>query len=247
MRYIFYILCILVILSAVVGYQFIKKRQPVQNAAIIINDRIITTDEFNTLYNSLPADRRSKTDFINSLIVKELLIQEAQEKVIDKEEPFRCSIKNFYEQSLIKLLMDRKFSSIQVIVTDDELKRYRELSNRNVTITIFNYDDENKAKKGVYRDSEQMTVSFEDLCDDIRYSIISLNEGDMLAPIKMGEKYTAVRLDKTEKDLSQPATQFDREQIRQTFTEWKKEKIIDDWIARLSENASIKILININD
>jgi len=238
---------ILVILSAIFSYQLMEKRRPEQDAAIIINNRIITTYEFNSLYDPQHAHVRDKTDFINSLIMKELLIQESQKKGIDKEEPFRRSIQNFYEQSLIKLLMDRTFSSLQITVTDGELKKYGELLNRNITITIFNYDDEDRAKNGIFRDSEQMTVSFEDLSDDIRYSIILLNEGEMSAPVKMEEKYITVRLDKTEKDMSQPSSQFDRELVRQTLTEWKKERAIDSWIAHLRENASIKILINGNE
>ena len=62
-----------------------------------------------------------KKHFIHSLINKELLIQEAQRLEINREESFRRSVENFYEQSLIKNLMDRKYADLKIKVSERDV------------------------------------------------------------------------------------------------------------------------------
>jgi hypothetical protein len=243
MKYIYYILIIMFGLSAIVGYELFGKVETKKEAALIINDRVITTDEFNNLYSSRPSYIKDKNEFLNSLITKELLIQESQKEGIDKEEPFRRSIQNFYEQSLTKLLIDRKFNSLRITLPDDELNRYIELSNKKLHITIFHFDDEGKAKKGIFRDGERKTLYFEDLSKDVRYGILTIKQGEITAPIRMGEKYIVIRLDKIEPSLTRIIPDIEKERIRKMLIEDRKEKIISDWIADLRKKASIKIFI----
>ena len=108
MRYIYYIIIILLGLSAIIGYELRGKLSSPKEAAIVVNGKTITVEEFSRVCSSKPTDSGDKNDFINSLITKELLIQESQREGIDREESFRRSIQNYYEQSLIKLLMDEE-------------------------------------------------------------------------------------------------------------------------------------------
>ncbi len=196
MRYIYYIVIILLVLSAVIAYEIKSERSPKQDIALIINDRIITVDEFNRLLQSSYV--KDKKEFINSLITKELLIQESQKQGIDKEENFRLSIQNFYEQSLIKLLIDRKLSSLNINIDEEEINKYISFSNKKLYLTIFNFSNLEEATKGLYKDGEKKVVFFEDLSDEIRDQIMLLEEGEVTNPIKMDEKYIVVRLDKME-------------------------------------------------
>jgi hypothetical protein len=244
MRYIYYIIIILVLLSAVIGYELIIRHEPVKDAALIINGRIITTDEFNRLYSSRPSHLKEKNDFINHLITKELLIQESQKEGIDKDESFRNSIQNFYEQSLIKLLMDRKCASLRVTRCDDELNRYISFINKRLHLTIFSFDSAEEAKKGNFRNGESKIAKFEDLSKEIRDSIISLTEGKMIEPIKTGEKYVVVRLDKVEISPSKTLSEAEKNGIKKILIEEKKEKIMNDWVNDLRKRAYIKVLLN---
>lgn len=241
MRYIYYIIFILLGLSAIIGYELRSKNDSLKETALIINERVITTDEFNRLYSSRAYHIKDKSDFINSLITKELLIQESQKKGIDKEESFRRSIQNFYEQSLIKLLMDRKFATLNIAISDDELNKYIMFLNSKLHLTIFSFDSAEEAKKGDYRDGETKIAYFKDLSIDIKDSIISLKEGEMTGPIKIGEKYVVVRLDKTEIFSYQMPSDLEKERIKKMLIDGKKEKAINDWTADLREKASIKI------
>ena len=135
MKYIYSIIIIVIVFSLIIGYELFSGKRETENPALIINDKIISVNEFNQLY-STRADRLSKSDFISSLITKNLLIQEAQKEGINKEKSFKKSIQDFYEQSLIKILIDRKFSSIKADVTDDEVNKYTQLLNKTVHLTI---------------------------------------------------------------------------------------------------------------
>lgn len=242
MRYIYYIIIIILVLSAFIGYEIKSKTSLKGDIALVINDRVISTDEFNKLYKS--SHIKDKNEFINSLITKELLIQESQKENIDKEESFRLSIQNFYEQSLIKLLIDRKLSSLNITVDDEELNRYILFLDKKLHLTIFNFNNLDEAIKNIYKDSGKKIISFEELSDEIKDHIMLINEGEITGPIKINEEYIRIRLDKIEsvssgKDLSE----IEINKIKELLKSRKKEKIINDWINDLREKASIKILL----
>jgi hypothetical protein len=244
MRYIYYIAVILLGLSAIIGFELRSPKNTVKDAALIINDSVLTTGEFNTLYSLQKNGMQSKADFINSLITKELLIQESQKEGIDKEEPFRRSIQNFYEQSLIKLLIDRKLASLNVTVGDDEIHTYLAALKKKFSLTVFTFDSLAQARSSKYHDGEKRTVYLDDLAGDIRNRVLVLKEGHMTEPVKTGDTYTVVRLDRVTPDASRVPSGQDREKIRKMLEEEKKETIISDWIAGLRKKAAIKILAN---
>ena len=244
MRYIYYIAIILLGLSAIIGYELRSPKNSVKDAALIINNRIFTTAEFNGLYSEQQPRMQSKTDFINSLITKELLIQESQKEGIDKEEPFRRSIQNFYEQSLIKLLIDRKLASLKVTVSDDEINSYLAALQKKFYITLFSFASPEQARKSKFGIGEKRIVHLDDLSGNVRNRVLALKEGQMTGPVKTGNIYTVIRLDKVETDHSRLPSDRGKEKIRMMLTEEKKENIINDWISSLRKNATIKILEN---
>lgn len=242
MKYIYYIIAILALSSAFIAYQLLGDRPPgKKKAALVVNDRVVSEEEFNKLYSSCDPHLTDKSDFINALISKELLIQEARKLGIDREEPFRQSIQNFYEQSLIKILMDRKFSSISVTVSDEELKRYIGFLNSRLHMTFFSFESAGAAGRGDYRDGEKRIVSFEDLSKELRDALMPLKAGERTVPLKMGEKYIVVRLDRVEelpaRKLSLPQTS----RVREMLAEEKKERLFNEWLDSLRKNATVII------
>ncbi|MEW6571044.1 MAG: hypothetical protein AB1390_07705 [Nitrospirota bacterium] len=243
MKYIYYILMIVIGLSAIIGYELGTKRKSPEGAALIINDRTITTEEFNRLYSLQSPRIEDRTEFINSLITKELLIQESQKEGIDKEESFRRSIQNFYEQSLIKLLIDRKFSSLRIDIGKDELDKYISFLKKRLHLIIFTFDTLEGAGTGRYHDSEKKIVYFDELSDDIKDHILQISEGETTAPIRTGEKYITVRLDKIEPVSARNYSPSEVEGVRKILMERRKERIMNEWIADLRKKASITILM----
>jgi hypothetical protein len=244
MRYIYYIIFILIALSAAIGYVLSPSHISQKDAALVINDRIITTDEFNALYSARPREAGGKKDFINALITKELLIQESEKEGIDREESFRRSIQSFYEQSLIKLLMDRKLASLRADISDEELDRYFALTGGTVRLTMFSFSNAEEAGKGEYKNGKRMSLHFENLSEDIRSALLRVTEGKMTAPVKCGDSYLVIRLDKVIAPASTITSPQEREKIKEMLSNERREQMIDDWVAGLRKKASIRILVD---
>ena len=109
MRYLFYIIIFMLLLTAgVITLTARDGKQPPGDYIAKVNDRYILKSDLTKGRNVSLDSHDIKYEFINSLITKEVLIHEAMERKIDQEEAFRQSIKNFYEQSLVKTLLDRQ-------------------------------------------------------------------------------------------------------------------------------------------
>lgn len=93
-----------------------------------INNYEITLEEFNQEFadskygaENTPESRKM---FLDSLINRKLILQEAQAKNLDKGKTFLKMIEKFWEQSLFKLALDDKSKEVvgTVGVTDMEVK-----------------------------------------------------------------------------------------------------------------------------
>jgi hypothetical protein len=247
MRYIYYIILIFLVLSGAMAYELLSPAVPAKDTAMVINGQVITREEFNSLCSSPSNGMNARSDAINFLITRELLIQEAQREGIDKEESFRRSMQNFYEQSLIKLLMDKKFNSLRVAVSDSELDRYISLMGRKVRLTVFTADTLEDAGKGDYKGTETREMNFDDLSRDMRERIVPLKEGEKTEPVKEGGKFIVLRLDKVGDFLHKPPSAKERDNVREMLAGEKRERMISDWIAGLRKRASVKVMLNRKD
>lgn len=239
MRYIYYIIGIFLILSAFFAYELLPHSSSKKDAAIKINGRIISVDELSKLRASCPPYKKERENFMNDLITKELLIQEARKEGIDKEESFRSSIQNYYEQSLIKLLIDRKLASLRVEAGKKEIDNYAGLVGKRVTLTILGAGNQGAEKSAAGENGRKMILPFEDLSEDLRGPISLLKRGETTGPVRMGDSLIRMRLDRVEPMAHAPAV--DKAEIRKRLMEAKKEKIINDWLAELKRNASVEI------
>jgi hypothetical protein len=238
MRYLYYIAAILILATAVIVYQFISDIPSGQkNAAIVVNERIISAEEFDALK---PPHDETREDFINAVVTKELMIQEAQKEGIDKEESFRRSIQNFYEQSLIKALLDRKFASIKSEVNDGEIDKYVLLADKTLDLTIYTADNPEDAKANKFRE-ERRLISFSDLSREMKSVVILLKKDDKSTLIQAGDKYIVIKLNDIRSGLKKSV--IDREEIRGSLVEEKRELQMNAWMEGLKKKATIKVLV----
>ncbi len=245
MKYIWSLIVLAACCGALILYFTISFDPPEKNVVITINQKHITRDEFSARFASVQtsAHNGNKQEFINSIIVKELMIQDAQKEGIDKDESFRRSIQDYYEQSLVKQVMDKKLKSLKVDVTDEEINRYNSFQRSTVKVTVFYASDENAANKGVFRAQEEKTLRVNDLAGDIAERLEVLQEGGHTPPLFSDSGFSVFRLDKVISRVSVAALPEDREKIRSMLIERKKQKAIDEWIANLKAKSVIKISI----
>lgn len=98
-----------------------SQEKPVESKILArINDYNLTLDEFHhQLAAELEFDKdfklteEAKQEFLEELIVKELLIQEAKRLKLDRKDKFIRTIERYWESTLIKGLMDLKSKEIQ--------------------------------------------------------------------------------------------------------------------------------------
>ena len=138
MKYIYYVIGIIALITVLAAVRFSSLKVEVSEPAIVINDRVISEKELDRIFKSSPYSNHM-AGVIDSVITNQLLIQEAIAQGINKEELFRASVENFYEQSLIKILIDRKFNSLEPEIPQEMVDRYRERSGKKVEYAKFVY------------------------------------------------------------------------------------------------------------
>jgi hypothetical protein len=103
-------------LLVIIFMLFRLKAPKSQEYLVKINNYTITSQEFNEEFlasayaqNNTP---ESKREFLNMLIRRKLVLQDAQARGLDKDKEFLKSIERFWEQSLLKRMMDKKSQEI---------------------------------------------------------------------------------------------------------------------------------------
>jgi len=98
-----------------------------------INDYYMSEEDFKqdlralTIYKPQSIQTiEDKKEILNDLIKKEVLLQEAQRLNLDKDKEFIRTIENYWKQTLLKLLIERKSREIQgkVHVYNNEIREY---------------------------------------------------------------------------------------------------------------------------
>lgn len=107
--------------------------KPLEDQPILadINGFRLTLDEFQTrLAEEMEYDpdykleKEAKKEFLENIIKKELLIQEAKRLNLDKEEVFIRAIERYWEATLIKDLLELKGREIskKILISQEEIK-----------------------------------------------------------------------------------------------------------------------------
>lgn len=117
-----------VFIFALVGYGCAKSVPDKRQIIAKINNYEITKEEFNEEFKLSPNSRTdtldSRKEFLNTLVNRKLILQDAQSKGLDKDKDFLKMVERFWEQSLLKLVLDRKSKETAglVIVSDKEIE-----------------------------------------------------------------------------------------------------------------------------
>ena len=91
------------------------KKESFDKTVISINDYRLSRGEFEELFHEYggddtPANRQA---FLDHLITRKLLLGEAQGRGLDTQKPFLRSVENFWEKSLLKIVVDAKSREIE--------------------------------------------------------------------------------------------------------------------------------------
>jgi len=247
MRYL-YAIAIFVLLVSVsfLAYRFYPAATATEDIAIQINDRIITRAEFNQKYQGQggiqdPFTAQPGEDFIQALITKELLIQEAKRMGLDREEPFRQSVQNFYEQSLIKILMEHRYATLPAGTTETELSRYQQLAGHKLHLVMTAFPTKKATTAQKTTQKKTAVVSFDDLAGELKAALLAVEVGAETAPLAAGDHYETYRITSMEDDHDMAVRPLSAAEASTMIHQYKREKAMSDWLAGLRDDAAIAI------
>lgn len=124
--------CLIILFLACLQLNCTQKPENSETVAQI-NSYYMSVDDFKEDLRSLSLYRpqsiktyEGRLNALNDIIEKELLLQEAQNLNLDKDEKFRKTIENYWKQTLLIMLIEQKAKEIsnQVFVYDNEIQAY---------------------------------------------------------------------------------------------------------------------------
>ena len=237
MKYLVIILTIILAITAA-SFLFVWPDQPKgkKDVVVTINGHDITRSDIQE-EGAKGSHHESSGDFLNSIITRQLLIQEAQKQAIDKEPSFRRELKDYYEQSLIKVLTERKYASTQVQVADREVENFLGSFGKTYTFRLLKTREpltvDFLKKNGILH-----SALFEDLSENLQLILANLKPGEMAMEFDTGNENSAILLEKIE-GTGNRSSLISPEKARKILKEHKRRQQINNWINDLRKNASI--------
>jgi peptidyl-prolyl cis-trans isomerase C len=251
--------------------------QPQQEDPVVamINGRAITQPEFDARWGDLsPATRAryekegGKRRFLDELIMRELLIQEARKQGLDQSDEIREKTQRYKEQLILdEVLKDRIKTRVDVSQeeTDAYLLKHADqlLANPKVQVSIMLLPNVYAAKDlkrqvesggsfakfaARYSTDEKSRVKGGDLGPyrkglvepDLDQVVQSLRPGVISEPVKTDRGYYLVKVSPLEPEILQ-ADQATRERLRQELLAEKRRSRLDDMFSELKAGATIRL------
>lgn len=241
----------------------------------VINGRPITQLEFDTGWQDLsPATRTryekegGKKKYLDDLIMRELLMQEARRQGLDQSEEIRERTQRYKEQLILdELLKDRIKTKVEV--SQEELQAYLDrhagelLANPKVRVSLMllgNVYAARDLKRQVesggsferyaqrYSIHQQTRENGGDvgpyrkgmLEPELEAVIPTLRAGAVSEPIETSEGFYLLRVGPLDKETLQ-ADVATRERLRQELLAEKRRKRLDDVFSELRAHATIRL------
>ncbi len=150
-------LCFMLFLLVVAASGCSRGKEEQPEVLARISDYDLTVDEFKSqLTSEIEMDkdfkltREAKQTFLNELIKKEILIQEARRLKLDTREEFRRAIERYWESTLIRDLLEKKGREIagKTFVTEEEIQaRYEAMKTSDGSLPTLGVMREDIAGK----------------------------------------------------------------------------------------------------
>ncbi len=272
LRTLFLILGLMAGLGPVLTGCTAQQEEPV---VALVNGRAITQAEFNVRWSELAEATRARYEkeggkrrFLDELITRELLMQEARRRGLDQNQGIRDKAQRYKEQLILDELLKDKLQS-RVELTKEELDAYYEshaeelLDPLKVHVSqmlLPNYpaakDLETQVNRGGdfgkfaqrYSIDEKTKAKGGDLgpyrrglvIPEVDAALRTLKPGMVSAPIKTADGYYLVMITPLDKEIIQ-ADLATQERLRQELLADKRRKRFEEVIADIRSHATVRL------
>jgi peptidyl-prolyl cis-trans isomerase C len=236
----------------------------------------ITVDEFNKALDKIPmnmkmlvATQSGKKSYLDSLIVKKLLLKEAKKENVENEKEFQDRLSDIREQLIIESLLKKKINTSPQL-NDEELKKYydshkdefkkeQEISTRHILVKT---EEEAKQVQGKLQKGEDFAelakkfsidpnakasggeIGFHPkgtLLPEYEAAAFKLSKPGQVSPIvKTQFGYHIIRLEGTKPAAPVPFEEV-KDFIKQKLAQEKQKELLEKYIGDLKKNAKITI------
>jgi peptidyl-prolyl cis-trans isomerase C len=230
-----------------------------------INDYELMVSDFKKETSTLMPNKgyyaspeKAREAYLEEMINKKILIQEAQKQNYDKEKFFMEEIEKYWEQALLKLLLKKKGEELtrNVMVSSEEVKEEYSRMKRRINAEIIVLNDEKTAKelsssqekfeevrslhKGSIISDKADWFYYGDLPWKLENTLYGLKPGGVSLPVKENEGFIVFRVIQEE---AVPSEAFEKvaEELRNNIMKRKEEESIESWMAGLRKSARVTI------
>jgi len=236
-------------------------KPPQQEHVAVVNGASIGVEEFareasmaGERYPEIgaaPGSKESLSLVLDSMILKKLMIQEAAKRGLSEDKEFLNTIKMFWEQTLIKKLIDTRnaeFAKTLSVSGEEAEAHYRRMGSK-LTLLVVKAQNEQEAgriagemSKGTRPEGAEvlgpLLIENLDPADPLS-SVFDLSEADT-AIIKGKDGYLAVKVLRRDGVQTPPFPAISGE-INKALLERKKEQAFRDWLEGVKKAAAIEI------
>jgi peptidyl-prolyl cis-trans isomerase C len=234
----------------------------------------VTVDEYLWEKDNLPEAQRNslrtiedKKEFLNKIIVREMLLQEALRLGLQNNETIRYKIENYRRNLLINELLNRQIEG-ETVVSDKEVKNYYETHKSQFTtetveasyIVVRTREDaemimallkrgesfSDLAKKysigpGAEAGGSIGEITRGQMIPEFEDALFALQKpGDISPIIETDFGYHIIRLDKTKTTKTIPYDEASKT-IRELLTDQKEKEFFENFVKKLEKGIKIEI------
>lgn len=209
-------------------------------------------------YPSL-SPRKQKEEILNELIMKEILLQEAQRMNLDKEGAFMKEIEGYWEQALMKALIQKKleefsghfsFSEVEILEAYGRMQR---LLTAEMIFFDERPDAERLSKAGADFDAVKRSLqerivmdvpptayTFGDIPQKLEGVLYTLRVGEVSLPLEYNGNWVVIRLSREEPQVVEPLQEL-KPRLAQELVRRKREIVLEDWAVGLKKKSSVRV------
>lgn len=242
MRYL--IIILLIIVSSTAGILLLQKpvRHATKDDVISVNKRQISRAELAPMLEKKQLDDQDMLGIIDTVITRELLIQEAKRRNIDQEESFRKTLKSFYEQSLIKILIDQESKAFTYTPSSEEISTYQDLLNKKVDISLVPVSEtESTATQSHKGKKEELHVIFTELTPPLQMAVLSLQLGKKTRQLSYADGKYSLEINSISDEKQTPTISISEDEAKKAITSFRRDEYLKQWLEELEKKADIKI------
>jgi len=187
---------------------------------------------------------------LDQMIDKKIVTQEAMKKGLAREDRFVTTIKDFWEQTLVRDFLDIKRRDFQdyLFVTNEEVKEYYDNLSKKVTLRFFRSDSKKAAEDALdkYKKDRDAALwrilgplGYEDLASQAIRDAFSMDRGSM-GIFEEDPYFYVVEVIDIERKQIDPLDGM-KAQIEKQLIVMKEQRLFEDWLKTKRKRSNIKI------